>query len=132
MERWGGQPDPGARLGQLTSAPVLVAGTYQQQLGVGTVRFWLYLASFLPQSVLITWVYTTTQSAAFCRGFAAFHDQLHREILALSLRGELFQSALWMISALLVMRRLRTATPDGAGRSGRGESTDAISARRRS
>ena len=54
------------------------------------------------------------------------------EILALSLRGELFQSALWMISTLLVMRRLRTATPDGAGRSGRGESTDAISAHRRS
>ena len=44
-----------------------MAGTYQQQLGVGTVRFWLYLASFLPQSVLITWVYNHTERSILSR-----------------------------------------------------------------
>ena len=44
-----------------------IAGTYHQQLGVGSVRFWLYLASFLPQSVLITWVYNHTERSILSR-----------------------------------------------------------------
>jgi len=38
----------------------LIDGTFQNQLGFGSFRFWVFLASNIPLTVLITWVYNHT------------------------------------------------------------------------
>jgi membrane protease YdiL (CAAX protease family) len=37
-----------------------VPGSFQAELGVGSARSWIFLASLLPLSVLMTWVYNNT------------------------------------------------------------------------
>lgn len=36
-------------------------GTFQHDVGIGTARFWLFLAYHPPLSVLMTWLYNNTQ-----------------------------------------------------------------------
>jgi membrane protease YdiL (CAAX protease family) len=38
-----------------------IQGSYQHSLGLGTVRFWLYMMDKVPQSVLMTWIYNNNR-----------------------------------------------------------------------
>jgi len=38
----------------------LIDGTFQNQLGFGSFRFWVFLASNIPLTILITWIYNHT------------------------------------------------------------------------
>ena len=131
VARCSGQLDPGTRLGQLAFAPVLDR-RHVSAAARGRLSAVLALPRLLSATVSADHVGVQPHKRSILSAILLhFMINFTGEILALSLR-ELFQSALWMISALLVMRRLSTATPDGAGRSGRGESIDTISAHRRS
>ena len=39
----------------------LIDGTFQNQLGFGSFRFWVFLASNIPLTIIITWVYNHTR-----------------------------------------------------------------------
>ncbi|MBC7234827.1 MAG: CPBP family intramembrane metalloprotease [Chloroflexi bacterium] len=56
-------------------------GTYQEGLGVGTPRFWLFMLDKVPQSVLMTWIYNHTHHSTLSA--ILFH-------LAVNLTGQLF------------------------------------------
>jgi membrane protease YdiL (CAAX protease family) len=38
----------------------LIEGTFQNQLGLGSPRFWIFLATMVPLSIIMTWVYNNT------------------------------------------------------------------------
>lgn len=39
----------------------LIPGTYQNEIGFGTVGFWYFMAALIPETILMTWVYNNTQ-----------------------------------------------------------------------
>jgi membrane protease YdiL (CAAX protease family) len=39
----------------------LIPGTYQNEMGFGSLRFWLFMASLIPETILISWVFNHTR-----------------------------------------------------------------------
>ncbi len=38
-----------------------IQGTYQQAIGFGTTGFWLFMAGLIPETILMTWIYSNTR-----------------------------------------------------------------------
>ncbi len=53
-----------------------VPGTYQYDVGLGTIRFWLFLVHFLPLSVLMTWIYNSTRRSTLSAVLVHFSGNL--------------------------------------------------------
>ena len=108
----------------------LVSGTYQEQLGLGTLAFWLYLAEMLPRSVVMTWVFLNTSRSTLAMILFHFAVNAVGELFELSPRGTVFQGGLWLLLALVVMALWRdepaTSDPErpGAGSGGFGRVSD--------
>jgi membrane protease YdiL (CAAX protease family) len=59
-----------------------IPDTFQHELGLGSLRFWLFLSSIVPLSVLITWVYNNTSRSTLSAVLVHFSGNLS---------GQLFQ-----------------------------------------
>lgn len=69
-------------------------GTYQSSLGVGTAHFFLFMTGLLPQSVLIAWIYNSTDRSTLSAVLFHFMINLTGEVLTLPHRAE-YHRALW-------------------------------------
>ena len=54
----------------------LIEGTFQNQLGFGSFRFWIFLASNIPLTIIITWVYNHTQRSILSAVFVHFSGNI--------------------------------------------------------
>ena len=104
-----------ARWGALASGLVLGAAwalwhlplffipeTYQSGLGVGTLRFWLFFITIVPQSVLYTWIYNNTRRSTLSAILFHFVGNFTGELCALSDRAETWSGLLVMCAAVAV------------------------------
>ncbi len=62
----------------------LIDGTFQNQLGFGSSRFWIFLASNIPLTIIITWVYNHTKRSILSAVFVHFSGNIIGAILTKS------------------------------------------------
>jgi membrane protease YdiL (CAAX protease family) len=79
-----------------------IQGTYQFNLGMGTVSFWLFMLSIIPQSILITWIYNNTQRSILSAIMYHFMLNLTGELTAISPLAEGLYFGLWLVAAIVV------------------------------
>ena len=77
-----------------------IQGSYQYSLGLGTVRFWLYMMDKVPQSVLMTWIYNNNRRSTLSAIMFHFMVNLVGELFGLTLRAEAINILLWVIAAV--------------------------------
>ena len=77
-----------------------IQGSYQYSLGLGTVRFWLYMMDKIPQSVLMTWIYNNNRRSTLSAILFHFMVNLIGELFGLTLRAEAIYILLWIIAAI--------------------------------
>jgi membrane protease YdiL (CAAX protease family) len=92
----------------------LIPGTYQAGLGLGTPRAWTYLASMLPLSLLIGWLYHRTGRSTLAAVAVHFSGNFCGALVAKSPRVAALELA-WLCAAALcaagALRVRRTPAP---------------------
>lgn len=83
----------------------LIEGTFQNRLGFGSFRFWVFLASNVPLTILITWVYHHTKKSILSAVFVHFAGNMIGAILAKTDRLALLELiGLTLVALILVAR----------------------------
>jgi membrane protease YdiL (CAAX protease family) len=80
-----------------------VDGSYQQGLGVGTGRFWLYMMQMLPLSVLMTWIFNHTRRSTISAVLFHFMINFTGELMDLTFRAEAVTIASYWLMAFIVI-----------------------------
>lgn len=80
-----------------------IPGTYQYDLGFGTVRYWLFLAQFLPISVLMTWIYNGTRRSTLSAVLVHFSWNLGAALVPKTDRIAAFEFLFFIGAALVVI-----------------------------
>ncbi|MHA1400864.1 MAG: CPBP family intramembrane glutamic endopeptidase [Candidatus Heimdallarchaeaceae archaeon] len=80
-----------------------ITGTYQNQLGFNTYKFWLFMFGIIVQSILITWVFNNTNRSILAAIFLHFFVNFFGEMFDLGEKSEIARFALFFIYALLVV-----------------------------
>lgn len=80
-----------------------IKGTYQANLGVFTVDFWLFLLMMIPETVLMTWIYNNNKRSTLSAVFFHFAINLTGEVFNLSPTGVWFYFGFWVLAAGLVV-----------------------------
>jgi len=96
-----------------------VPGTFQAELGPGSARSWIFLASMVPLSVLMTWVYNNTGRSILSAVLIHYSGNLCGALLAKTDRVAAFEVLFLSIAAGLVV------VGWGAGRPVSGPQADA-------
>lgn len=82
-----------------------IDGTYQQQLGVGTAAFWLFMLALLPQSIVLTWVFNSCRRTIAAPIVLHWMINLTGELVATPLATEVLLLMVWgLFAAALVAR----------------------------
>lgn len=76
--------------------------TYQYDLGLGTMRSWLFLVHFLPLSVLMTWIYNSTRRSTLSAVLVHFSGNLCVALLPTTDRIAAFELLVLSCAALLI------------------------------
>jgi membrane protease YdiL (CAAX protease family) len=97
-----------------------VPGTFQHDLGIATPRGWVFLATMVPLSVVITWVYQHTARSTLAAALVHFSGNLTGALIVKSNRlAALELLVLCVVAALLVRstgaRRLSREAGDPGG-----------------
>ena len=83
----------------------LIDGTFQNQLGFGSFRFWVFLASNIPLIVIITWVYNHTKRSTLSAVFVHFSGNIIGAILTKTDQLALFELiGLTLVAIILAAR----------------------------
>ena len=83
----------------------LIDGTFQNQLGFGSHRFWIFFASNIPLTVIITWVYNHTKRSTLAAAFVHFSGNIIGAIVTKTEQLALFELLLLTIAAFLIIVR---------------------------
>jgi membrane protease YdiL (CAAX protease family) len=81
----------------------LIPGTFQNGLGFATPRFWVFLATLLPLSVLITWIYNNTRRSTLAAVLVHFSGNLAGALLEKSFRFATFELVCLAMAALAIV-----------------------------
>ncbi len=82
-----------------------VPGTFQHTLGFSNLRFWFFLASMVPLSVLLTWVYNSSQGSTLSAVMIHFSGNLCGALLPKTTRLAGIEFALLTLCAVMVVIR---------------------------
>lgn len=85
-------------------------GSYQHSLGFGTLAFWLYLLSLLPDAILYTWIYNNTNHSTLSAILFHFMANFVGELFLLSPQANLIRFLLWSALAGAVVLHWGTTT----------------------
>jgi len=80
-----------------------IEGSYQYDLGLGTIAFWIFMVAIVPQTVLITWIYNNTGRSIMSAILFHFMINLVGELFELTETAEICQLILWLTVAILVV-----------------------------
>ncbi len=94
----------------------LLEDTWQaQNIGLGTLSFWLYLANILLGAIVVTWIYNNTNRSILAAILFHFSGNAFGELFALSQQAEVYNTLLFAMTTLLIIaiggaRTLTTAS----------------------
>jgi len=80
-----------------------VPGSFQAGLGLGTTRFWIFLFSMVPLSVLMTWVFNNTQRSTLTAVLIHYTGNLCGALFAKTDRVAGLEAALLTVAAVAVV-----------------------------
>jgi membrane protease YdiL (CAAX protease family) len=80
-----------------------VKGTYQHSLGVGTPRFYFFLLALLPESVLLAWIYASTNRSTLAAVLFHFMTSFTGEVLQLPGEAEAWRGRWTVLAAAVVV-----------------------------
>ncbi len=77
-----------------------VQGSYQANLGVGTLEFWLFMIGVIPLSFAFAWIYNNTRRSILA--VILFHAMVNftGEIIAITERADAISILLWVVAAI--------------------------------
>ena len=77
--------------------------TYQAQLGIGTLEFWLHFGGIIVLSVVISWIYINTHRSILV--MAIFHAMINLsgDLFSLSEMGETIYTFCWVSAAIAIV-----------------------------
>jgi len=81
-----------------------VPGTFQHTIGVNNPRFWIFLASMVPLSVLMTWVYNNTRRSTLSAALVHFTGNLCGALVAKTAWLAGIELALLTLGAAVVVK----------------------------
>jgi len=76
--------------------------TYQCDLGLGTMRSWIFLAHFLPLSVLMTWIYNSTRRSTLSAVLVHFSSNFCVALVPTTDRTAAFELLVVSCAALVI------------------------------
>lgn len=83
----------------------LIEGTFQHQLGFGSFRFWVFMASNIPLTVLITWVYNHTNRSIMAAVLVHFSGNIIGALVPKTDRLALLELiGLILVAVVLIVR----------------------------
>lgn len=82
-----------------------VPGSFQSDLGLGSLRSWIFLAALMPLSVLMTWVYNNTSRSTMSAVLIHYSGNLSGALLSRSDRVAALELVLLSLAAILVTAR---------------------------
>jgi len=77
-----------------------IEGTYQANLGVGSLEFWLFLIGVVPLSFAFTWVYNNTRRSILAVIILHAMVNFTGEIIAITERADTISILLWVVTAI--------------------------------
>lgn len=77
-----------------------IAGTFQQNMGAFTARYWLITLGLFPTSILMTWIFNATQRSTLTAVLFHFMGNWIGELFELTPRADLFLLLLTFLAAL--------------------------------
>jgi membrane protease YdiL (CAAX protease family) len=80
-----------------------VRGTYQHNLGFGTLSFWILMLEIMPGSILQTWIYNNTGRSTLSAILLHFMGNFTGELFELSARAEIYSFLLAIAAAIIVV-----------------------------
>ncbi|NKB96875.1 MAG: CPBP family intramembrane metalloprotease [Pseudomonadales bacterium] len=84
-----------------------IEGTFQHQLGIGSTRFWIFLGTMLPVSVIMTWVYNNTGRSILSAVLVHFSGNLCGTLLFKTYQLAALELTTLTIAAVLIWLRWR-------------------------
>ena len=81
-----------------------IEGTFQAELGVATLSFWIFMLVIIPQTITMTWIYNSNNCMSTLSA-VLFHftGRFIGEIFDLSRGADLILLGMWIVLALLVI-----------------------------
>jgi membrane protease YdiL (CAAX protease family) len=77
-----------------------IQGTYQYNVGAGSLSFWLFMIGIVPLTVVFTWTFNHTQRSTLAIILFHFMVNFTGELVALSQRAEVYSIILWVVAAI--------------------------------
>ncbi len=81
-----------------------IEGTFQQSLGAGSLRFWIFTASLFPLTVLIHWVYNHTDRSILSAALVHFSGNLCGALIEKGVRLAALELVGLTVAAVVVAR----------------------------
>lgn len=87
-----------------------VEGTYQANLGVGTLEFWVFMIGIVALSFPFTWIYNDTRRSTLA--VILFHAMINftGEVIAITERADAIATTLWIVAAAGIVALWRSKT----------------------
>jgi membrane protease YdiL (CAAX protease family) len=79
-----------------------IEGTYQYNLGVGSLEFWLFMISIVPLSIPLTWIYNNTHRSTLSAIILHSMVNFTGELIALTERADTYTTLLWFVAAIAI------------------------------
>jgi membrane protease YdiL (CAAX protease family) len=79
-----------------------IEGTYQNDLGLFSLSFWLFFAALIPQSILMTWIYNNNNRSTLSAVLVHFMINFVGELVDLTRLAELYYVVSWIAAAMVV------------------------------
>lgn len=80
-----------------------IVGSYQYNLGLGTLSFWTCMVNIVSQAVLITWIYNNTDRSTTSAILFHFMVNFVGELFELTEAAEIYQFILWITIVIFVV-----------------------------
>jgi membrane protease YdiL (CAAX protease family) len=79
-----------------------IEGTYQHNLGVGSLAFWAFMIGVVPLSFSFTWIYNNTLRSTLA--VILFHSMVNftGELIAITERADAYSILLWIVVAVAI------------------------------
>jgi membrane protease YdiL (CAAX protease family) len=82
-----------------------IEGSYQNNLGVGTIQFWLFMLDKIPFTIIMTWLYNHSQRSVLATTLFHFMVNVCGELINFSLQGEIFYIIIWWLFTIILIFR---------------------------
>lgn len=80
-----------------------IEGSYQNNLGVGTLPFWFFMLDKIPQSIVMAWIFNNNRQSTASAVFFHFAVNITGELVDQTTRAETIYIISWWVLAMIII-----------------------------